>query len=98
VFQEALVDEAPEKLTGPYPVYPALLHDAGIEGNVVFEMVIDTTGHPEVNSFRVVSSSHSQFASAAKDAILRTVYRPGRMRGHAVRVLVHQPISFKIGR
>jgi TonB family protein len=95
VFQEAVVDEAPERLAGPTPVYPAMLHEAGIEGTVVFEMVIDTTGHPEVGSFRVVSSSHQLFATAARDAILKSIYRPGRIRGHAVRVLVHQPISFK---
>jgi protein TonB len=94
VFQESLVDEIPEKLAGPNPVYPAMLKEAGIEGTVVYEMVIDTTGHPEVNSFRIVSSSNSAFSNAAKDAVLRTIFRPGRMRGHAVRVLVQGPVRF----
>jgi protein TonB len=98
VFNESLVDEIPEKLSGPYPVYPALLKEAGIQGNVVFEFVVDTTGHPEQNSFKVISTSHREFSVAAQAAVMRTVYRPGKMRGHPVRVLVRQPVSFTIGR
>lgn len=94
VFQEAVVDEIPERLAGPYPTYPPMLKEAGIQGTVVVEFVVDTTGHPEPSSWRVISSPQNLFTTAAKDAVLRTIYRPGRMRGRAVRVLVRQPISF----
>ena len=98
VFQEAVVDEIPEKLAGPLPNYPAMLREAGIEGTVLYEVVIDTTGHPEVNSLRIVSSPHRQFSDEARNALLKTIFRPGRVRGHPVRVLVHVPFKFGLGR
>lgn len=96
VFVEAVVDEPPIRLSGPLPVYPPLLKDAGIEGNVIIEVIIGVDGHPEPESFRVIESTNKQFERAARDAVLATLYRPGRMRGQAVRVLVRQPVGFAL--
>ena len=73
-----------------------LLRDAGIEGSVVYEVVIGIDGHPEPESLRLVSSSNKAFERPARDVILGSVFRPGRMRGQPVRVLVRQPIAFQI--
>ena len=96
VFVEALVDEPPIRLSSPPLNYPPLLRDAGIEGSVVYEVVIGTDGHPEPESLRLVSSSNKAFERPARDVILGSVFRPGRMRGQPVRVLVRQPIAFQI--
>ena len=66
------------------------------EGQVVLEAVIDTTGHAEPNSIKVISSTNRAFEAPAKDAMRRALFRPGRVRGQAVRVLVHLPIRFTI--
>ncbi len=97
-FVEALVDEKPSLMSQLLPDYPDLLRQAGIEGNVVIEVIIDTTGHAEPASLRVVNSTNKAFEIAARDAVLKSLYRPGRVRGQAVRVLVQVPINFSIRR
>jgi periplasmic protein TonB len=97
-FLEAAVDEPPERLSGPNPRYPEMLRQAGIEGQVVLEFVIDTTGRVEENSIKILNSTNKAFEGPARDVIQRSIYRPGRVRGVAVRVLVQQAISFNIQR
>jgi protein TonB len=80
------------------PDYPDLLRQAGIEGTVLIEVIIDTTGHSEPASLKVVNSTNRAFELAAKEAVLKSLYRPGRVRGQAVRVLVQVPINFGIRR
>ncbi len=97
-FREAAVDERPERLSGPMPRYPEMLRQAGIEGTVLLEFVIDTSGHVEAELIKVLSSTNRAFEGPARDVIRRSLYRPGRVRGQAVRVLVTQQIGFTIQR
>ncbi len=97
-FLEAAVDERPERLSGPYPRYPEMLRQAGIEGFVLLEFVIDTSGHVEEGSLKVLQSTNRAFEGPAKVVITGSLYRPGRVRGQAVRVLVSQRIGFTIQR
>jgi len=97
-FIEAVVDEKPSLMSPLLPDYPDLLRQAGIEGNVLIEVIIDTTGHAEPASLRIVNSTNKAFEIAARDAVLKSLYRPGRVRGQAVRVLVQVPINFSIRR
>lgn len=96
VYVEAVVDEPPIRLSGPQLQYPPLLKDAGIEGSVTIEVVIGVDGHPEAETFRIIESTNKAFERPARDAVLGSVYRPGRMRGQSVRVLVRQPVVFNI--
>lgn len=96
VFVEAVVDEPPVRLSCPPLQYPPLLRDAGIEGSVAYEVVIGIDGHPESESLRLIESSNKAFERPARDVVLGCVFRPGRMRGQPVRVLVRQPIAFQI--
>ena len=98
VLSVDVVQEKPERLAGPQVVYPPLLQQAGIQGVVKVEAIIDTTGHVEPNSVRVVESPNPGFDQAAKTAVLKTLYRPARVYGRAVRVLIQQPINFQITR
>jgi outer membrane biosynthesis protein TonB len=98
VFVEAVVDEPPLRLSSPPLEYPPLLRDAGIQGQVIFEVVIGIDGHPETETLRIIESSNQAFERPARALVLGSVYRPGRMRGQPVRVLVRQPIIFSITR
>ncbi len=97
-FIEAAVDEKPERMSSPPLEYPDLLRQAGIEGSVIIEVIIDTLGRAEPGSLRVVTSSNKAFELSARDVVLKSLYRPGRVRGQAVRVLVQVPVSFSIRR
>ena len=98
VLSVDVVQEKPELLSHPPVVYPPLLQQAGIEGRVMVQAIVDTTGRIEPNSVRVVESANPGFDQPAKVAVLKSLFRPGRVYGRAVRVLVAIPIDFKIGR
>jgi TonB family protein len=98
VFVTALVDEPPVVLAAPSPRYPPLLRAAGIEGEVILEAVVGRDGRAETETVRVVYASHRGFEDAAREVLERCVFRPGRIRGEAVRVLVRQSIRFAIVR
>ena len=74
--------------------YPAALREAGISGFVVIEFVIETTGRVDPSSINIVRSSNAAFEGAAIDVIRKSLFRAGRVRGMAVRVLVQQQIDF----
>ena len=91
-----MVDQPPQLLSLPPLRYPEMLKQAGFEGDVMLDFVIDTTGHVEPRSIRVVSSPHPLFEAAARDAILGSVYRPAQVSGGLVRARVQQALSFTI--
>ena len=96
VFLESVVEERPELLSGPQPLYPDLLRQAGIEGRVLVQAIIDTAGRAEPTSVKVIQSPNPGFDQAAKTAVLKALFRPARVHGRAVRVLVNIPYDFKI--
>jgi TonB family protein len=96
VFLESVVEERPEILSGPQLQYPDLLRQAGIEGRAIVQAIIDTSGRAEPSSVKVVQSPNPGFDQSAKQYVLRALFRPARVHGRAVRVLINQPIDFKI--
>ena len=94
LFRAATVDERPERLSGPPLQYPAALQEAGIGGFVIIEFVIDTTDRVEPSSIKIARSSHAAFEGPARDAVRKSLFRPGRVRGMAVRVLVQLQMDF----
>ena len=97
-YTPAAVDELPDVLAGPVPFYPERLRQAGIEGQVVLEIVVDTLGRAEPGSIRVVATPHQEFVAPAKDYVRGALFRPARVNGRAVRVLVRVPIAFRLQR
>jgi TonB family protein len=93
-----LVDQRPEVLAGPPLAYPELLRQAGIQGRVVVRAVVDTLGRVEVGSAAVVASANPGFDAPALAYVRRALFRPARVLGRAVRVLVEVPIEFHIAR
>ena len=96
VFMEAIVEEKPSVLSGLQPQYPELLRQAGIQGRVMVQAIIDTTGRAEPPSVKVVASPNPGFDQPAKNYVLKALFRPARVHGRAVRVLINIPIDFKI--
>lgn len=98
VFMESVVEERPEVLSGPLLVYPDLLRQAGVQGRVIVQAIIDTSGRAEPPSVKIIQSPNPGFDQPAKQYVLRALFRPARVHGRAVRVLVNLPIDFKIKR
>jgi len=98
VFMESVVEERPEMLTHPPLQYPDLLRQAGVQGRVLVQAIIDTSGRAEPASVKVIQSPNPGFDQPAKQMILKGLFRPARVHGRAVRVLVNVPIDFTIKR
>jgi len=95
-YLEAVVEERPDRVSSPPVRYPEILRQAGIEGRVLVEVVIDTLGRAERGSIRILSSTHQLFEAPARETVANSVYRPGRIAGRAVRVRVQVPLNFSI--
>jgi TonB family protein len=96
VFREAVVDVVPERVSCPPAQYPAMMQQAGIEGTVVLQFVVETDGHVEPETIRVVRSTREAFETPAKEMIAGCMFRPGMVRKTAVRVLIQMPLMFTL--
>jgi TonB family protein len=96
VYREQDVTTRPERIGGPAPRYPDSLRTAGVGGRVLVEFVVDTNGHVDPASVRIVSSSNPGFDAPTRDAILASTFRPGLLQGRAVPVLMATPVNFEI--
>jgi len=99
-YMEAVVEERPEAIPGTCipPTYPEVLRQAGIEGRVTIEFIIDTTGRAERAGMRTISTAHPLFEGPARAAVHTCRFRPGRISGRAVRVRVQLPVNFTMNR
>jgi TonB family protein len=91
-----LPDELPQTLpnTCQAPRYPSALEAARVQGNVLVEFAVDTTGRADASSMRVLNSTHTGFETNAKAAVETCRFRPARMSGRPVRATVRQRIQF----
>ena len=96
VFLEAVVEERPDHLFGPALRYPELLKQAGVQGRVLIQAVIDTTGRAVPSSVKILQSAHAGFDGPARNYVLQSLFRPGRVGGRAVKVLVTVPVDFTL--
>lgn len=78
------------------PRYPEILKSAGVEGEVLAQFVVDTTGRAENGSFKVLKTSHELFALAVKNALPGMRFLPAEVGGKKVKQLVQQPFVFAI--
>jgi TonB family protein len=90
------VDEPASVVRQPSPRYPPVLQQAGFEGRVMLEFIIDTTGHPEPASLRIIERSREGFDAAALETIEHSLFRPARVAGKPVRQRTLQWVVFRI--
>jgi len=92
----SVAEMAPEVLSGPLPVYPDLLRQAGVEGQVILEARVDSSGRVQKGSVSVVFATHPGFVVPARHALMATLFRPARVNGQAVTMLVRVPFAFSL--
>ena len=80
------------------PRYPDMLRQAGVEGEVLAQFVVDTTGKAEAGSLKILKSSHDMFVQSVKNALPQMKFIPAEVGGRKVKQLVQQPFSFSIAK
>src|SRR5213594_1897049 len=96
VYSEATVDERAEIVSAPPLDYPPALRRAGLQGRVTVQAVIDTLGRAEPASLKVIARPNTAFDQSARAYVLHAVFRPARVKGRAVRVLIKVPVDYRI--
>jgi protein TonB len=93
------VDKPAIALAGnPAPRYPEILRRAQVRGEVVVQVVIDTTGRADMTTVRVMSSDHQLLTDAVLDALPRARYLSAEVGGKKVRMWAVQSFVFEIDR
>ena len=97
IMTELQVDSAVVRYEdGAAPSYPEAMLKRRIEGSVIVQYVVDTLGHADTSTFRVIAATHADFARAVKTTLPRMRFRPAIMANRLVPQLVQQPFAFKI--
>ena len=91
----AIVDEEPDYLSNPPPVYPEDARSAGQQGVVTLDVIVGTDGRPE--TIKIISSSgYYLLDDSAKSAVQHYKFRPATMGGIKCRSHVKVPICFRL--
>lgn len=80
------------------PNYPSSLRETGVEGQVVVEFVVNEKGRVDMNSVKVIESSHALFTSSVRTALQRMRFSPAKVGGTSVKQYVQQPFTFRLQR
>jgi protein TonB len=75
-----------------------MLRQAGVEGEVLAQFVVDTTGKAEPGSLKILKSSHDMFIQSVKNALPQMKFIPAEVGGKKVKQLVQQPFTFSISK
>jgi protein TonB len=99
IYSEGQVEKPVAPLPGGHgPLYPDMLRAAGIEGTVLAQFVVDTTGRADIASFTVLRADNALFAAAVRTALPQMRFLPAEVGGHKVRQMVQQPFQFSVTR
>ena len=82
----------------PRPRYPDMLRSANVEGEVLAQFVVDTSGRAEMNTFKVLKSSHDLFTNSVKSALANMRFYPAEVGGRKVKQLVQMPFVFGLNK
>jgi periplasmic protein TonB len=80
------------------PRYPDMLRSANVEGEVLAQFVVDTTGKAEMSSFKVIKSSHDLFTNSVRAVLPQMKFYPAEVGGRKVRQLVQMPFQFALSK
>ena len=78
------------------PRYPPNQRSAGAWGAVMLQFVVDSRGRADVQSARVMVSTHADFTRSVLDALPRMRYLPARVSGCAIASWVRQRFEFRL--
>jgi protein TonB len=97
IFTQLEVDSTVTRFPGSAaPAYPSEMLKQGVQGSVVTQYVVDTTGFADSTSLKIMHTTHEQFSDAVRAALPYMRFFPAKVGAKKVRQLVEQEFSFKI--
>jgi len=95
-YFEFQVTKTVRPLSGRPPEYPRDMLAARAEGRVLVQFVVDTTGAPEMRTFKVLEASNVGFVEAVRTAVAAMRFTPAMIADRRVRQVVQQPFNFSV--
>jgi protein TonB len=80
------------------PRYPDMLRSANVEGEVLAQFVVDTTGRADMKEFKVLKSTHDMFTAAVRAVLPIMKFYPAEVGGRKVKQLVQMPFQFNLSK
>jgi len=97
VFTQLEVDSTVSRYPGSAaPAYPVEMLKQGVQGSVLTQYVVDTSGFADTTSLKIMRTTHEQFSDAVRAALPYMRFFPAKVGSKKVRQLVEQEFSFKI--
>jgi protein TonB len=72
------------------------LREAGIEGEVVAQFIINDDGRPDMSSFAVAKSSDTLFTNAVRSSLPNMQFYPAQVGGRPVKQFVQMAFQFNL--
>ena len=94
-YASELTIEARPVADNPVPQYPDSLRAARVGGLVLAQWVVDTSGIPQMSTFKIVRSPYKALSDAVRAAVEKMRYEPARFNGKKVRELLQVPFDFQ---
>jgi TonB family protein len=95
VYAARDLDEPATWRSGPALAYPAELRRRRVAGQAVVIAIIDTLGHVEEPSVRVLDAPDSAFSEPLRRMMLAATFTPGRVKGRPVRSRVDLNVTLQ---
>jgi TonB family protein len=76
--------------------YPESLRQQNVEGEVLAQFVVETSGHVREGSLKNLRSTHELFALSVELFLRTAEFTPATIRGFPVAQLVQQPFTFTL--
>jgi len=83
---------------GPMPRYPSVLERSGLAGEVQAQFVVMNSGKVDMDTFKVLKSTHDLFTQAVWKWLLGITFSPAMIGGKAVNQLVQLSFQFAVPR
>jgi len=97
VFSQLEVDSIVSRYPGSAaPAYPIEMLKQGVQGSVMTQYVVDTSGFADTTSLKIMRTTHPEFSEAVRTALPFMRFFPAKVGSKKVRQLVEQEFSFKI--
>ena len=93
-FLEFQVEQTVRIKNAIAPVYPERFRASHIEGTVLVQFIVDESGSAQMESFKVLRSTATEFTESVKKAVNAMSFYPAEIKGKKVKQLVQQPYKF----
>jgi protein TonB len=94
VFSKNTADRNAQMQGSLQPTYPSEAKQAGIQGQVVLQFVVDESGRAQ--DIQVLSSPNDMLAEAAVNALEEKSFKPAMQNGEPVKMRMSQPVTFRL--